>query len=48
LQGDHELFSDTDLRDGRSVVLLDETGRVKFFEHVNALLEQVKEPPMVD
>ena len=45
--GNHEMFVESDLRDGLSVVLLDELDRVKFLEHVLAMLEQVKEPPMV-
>ncbi len=47
LRGAHELFVGSDLREGQSVVLLDEPGRVKFFDHVLVMLEQVKEPPMV-
>ena len=43
----HELFLAGDLRDGQSITLLDEPDRTKIFEHVIALLEQVKEPPMV-
>ena len=47
LHGGHELFLDSDLRDGQSVVLFDEPARARFFEHVIALLEQVNEAPMV-
>ncbi|MCL2118617.1 MAG: SNF2-related protein [Planctomycetaceae bacterium] len=47
LRGGHELFIESDLRDGHSVVLLDEPNRVQFIEHVLTMLEQVKEPPMV-
>ena len=47
LRGGDPLFVASDLRDGQSVVLLDEPDRVKFFERVTAMLKQVKEPPMV-
>ena len=47
LRGNDQLLFGSDLRDGQSVVLLDEPGRVKFFEHVTAILGQAKEPPMV-
>ena len=47
LRGSHELFIESDLRDEHSIVLLDEPSRIKFFEHVLAMLEQIKEPPMV-
>ena len=43
----HELFLASDLRNGQSITLFDETDRTKFFDHVIALLEQVKEPLMV-
>ena len=43
----HEFFVESDLRDGQSVVFLDETDRVKYLEHVRVMLEQVKEMPMV-
>ena len=46
-QNGHELFLDSDLRDGRSVTLFDEPERIRFFEHIVALLDGVKEPPMV-
>jgi SNF2 family DNA or RNA helicase len=47
LRGNDQLLVASDLRDGLSVVLLDEPDRVKFFEHVAAMLPQVKESPMV-
>ena len=45
--GDSQLIVGSDLRDGHSIVLLDEPERVKFFESITAMLNQVKEPPMV-
>jgi len=47
LRGGLQLLVGSNLRDGQSVVLLDEPDRVKFIEYVFTVLEQVKEPPMV-
>ena len=47
LRGGDQLLVGSDLRDGHSIVLLDEPDRAKFFEYVKTMLEQVKEPPMV-